>query len=52
MRFRMVRMGALVAAGCCVFQTSGCTTLEFVEFIQTILLGITAAGSVAILRNI
>jgi hypothetical protein len=42
----------LVGVGAMLLQTSGCTSAEFYAFVQTILLGITAAGSVAILQNI
>jgi len=33
-------------------QASGCTTQEFFLFVDTVFLGITAAGSIAILQNI
>jgi len=38
--------------GACVFQATGCDFGQLNEFAQTVLLGITAAGSIAILRNI
>lgn len=49
---RLMRCGALIAMGACLFQTTGCSFEEFNSFVQTVLLGITAAGSIAILRNI
>jgi hypothetical protein len=42
----------LLGTGAIMLQAGGCNALVFNEFVQTILLGITAAGSVAILRNI
>ena len=47
---RVTRALQLLATGAIMLQTGGC--LAFNEFVQTVLLGITAAGSVAILRNI
>ena len=41
-----------VATGIVLLQAGGCNTFQFLEFLQTILLGITAAGSYAILQNI
>lgn len=42
----------LVGVGAVLLQTSGCTFLEFNEVLQTIFLGITAAGGFAIVQNI
>ena len=41
-----------LAAGVILLQAGGCNWLAFNEFVQTVLLGITAAGSVAIIQNI
>lgn len=49
---RMIRALQFVASGWILLQTSGCTTTEFLEFIQTVFLGVTAAGAVAIIQNI
>jgi len=35
-----------------MLQVGGCTFWEINEFLQTVFLGITAAGGVAILQNI
>ena len=48
-RARMMRWGVLVASGAVLMQTTGCLALEF---LQTIFLGISAAGALAILRNL
>lgn len=42
----------LVGVGAVLLQAGGCTLLQINELIQTVLLGITAAGGVAILQNI
>ncbi len=49
---RMLRAFQFVATGLVMLQVGGCTTIETLEFIQTIFLGITAAGGVAIIKNI
>jgi len=41
----------IFATGAVLLQVGGCTTAQFLEFVQTILLGITAAGSYVLLRN-
>jgi len=48
----LLRVVPMVAVGMCLLQAGGCTTLEFLEFAQTILLGVTAAGAIAIIKNI
>ncbi|HUU82001.1 MAG TPA: hypothetical protein VM243_00735 [Phycisphaerae bacterium] len=53
MRFyRFMRVAAVLASGGVMLQFGGCTSSDAFDFIQTILLGITAAGSFAILRNV
>ncbi|UCE59107.1 MAG: hypothetical protein JSU63_16885 [Phycisphaerales bacterium] len=47
--FRMIKA---VATGLILLQAGGCTFAELNELFQTILLAVTAAGSVAILQNI
>ncbi len=52
---RFMRFFMLAGAGAMMFQGAACTTdplTTFNDFAQTILLGITAAGSIAILQNI
>ncbi|MHC4697583.1 MAG: hypothetical protein ACYTFA_12665 [Planctomycetota bacterium] len=49
---RGLRMLKVLAGGGFLLQATGCSMADVNEFIQTILLGITAAGSVAILQNI
>ena len=47
-----MRLMKMLATGAVLLQAGGCTFAEVNEFIQTILLGVTAAGSFAILQNI
>ncbi len=49
---RMVRAFQFVATGLVLLQVGGCTTSQFLELVQTVFLGITAAGSFAIIQNI
>ena len=49
---RMLRRSALVFGGVGLLLQAGCTTTQFFDFLNTVFLGITAAGSVAILQNI
>lgn len=51
-RHRIVRALQSVAGGFLLLQVGGCDLTGLNEFLQTVLLGITAAGSVAIIRNI
>jgi len=46
------RVMKALAAGAFLLQTSGCNPVAFNEFLQTVFLGITAAGAVAILENV
>ena len=48
-RVRVKRMMKLMVPGMILLQSAGC---DVTEFLQTVFLGITAAGSVAILQNI
>lgn len=52
MRTRFVRALQLIAAGAIAFQAPGCTFQTVNELLQTVFLGITAAGSYVILRNL
>ena len=53
MRFpRLWRSLTLFTSSAVLFQFAGCNTSDAFDFVQTILLGITAAGAVAILQNV
>lgn len=45
-------MATVLASGGVILQLGGCTSADAFDFIQTILLGVTAAGSWAILQNV
>ena len=47
-----IRVLKMLASGAILLQLVGCAFAEFTEFLQTVFLGVTAAGSVAILQNI
>ena len=47
-----LRVIKILAAGAFLLQAGGCAFADILPFIQTVLLGVTAAGSVAILQNI
>ncbi len=49
---RLMNALKFIATGAVLLQTTGCNTTQFLDFVQTVLLGITAAGSYAILQNI
>lgn len=51
-RMRCWRAMRVIASGAVLLQAGGCTLADFNEFIQTVLLGVTAAGAFAILQNI
>ena len=46
-----VRVIKLVASGACMLQAAGCDMLTLNDYLQTIFLGITAAGGIAIIQN-
>jgi hypothetical protein len=49
----LMRVAKLAAAGAFMIQFAGCAGVTpFFEFVQTVFLGVTAAGSIAILRNV
>jgi len=53
MRFlRWTRCASLFACGAMMLQVTGCTFQTFNDVIQTLLLGVTSAGAIAIIRNI
>jgi len=49
---KLYRVLQLASAGVILLGTSGCTLEEFNQFLQTVFLGITAAGGIAIIQNI
>ena len=50
---RLMRAMMMFGSGSILLQAGGCVTFQtIVEIVQTGLLGVTAAGAVAILRNI
>lgn len=49
---KIVRTVQYVATGLVLLQAGGCTTTQVFDFLQTVFLGITAAGSIAILQNV
>ena len=49
---RVMRFVKTLTTGVILLQAGGCTLTPLNEFLQTIFLGITAAGSLAILENI
>jgi hypothetical protein len=51
-RSSIIRLASLAMMGGMVFQVAGCTSTETLIFIQTVFLGVTAAGAVAILQNL
>lgn len=51
-RQRLNRVMSLVASGCILLQVGSCTTDRFLNLVQTVFLGVTAAGAVAILQNL
>ena len=49
---RVVRLMKWLAPGVILLQAGGCTFTAINDLAQTVFLGITAAGSIAILQNI
>lgn len=47
-----LRRLSMLAAGSMMLQVGGCDLGQFTEFLQTVFLGISAAGAIAILQNI
>lgn len=50
--YRLRRAALLVASGAILLQVGACNTSLFLEALQTVFLGVTAAASFAVLRNI
>ena len=51
-KLRGVQKLRMLAAGAILLQAGGCDYGAIIEIVQTVLLGVTAAGSVAIIQNI
>lgn len=49
---RLIRNAALLGSTVMVFQLPGCQPASFLEFAQTVFLGITAVGSLVIINNL
>jgi len=49
---RILRAVKVLGGGAMLLQVGGCDFTTFNEILQTILLGITAAGGIAIMQNI
>lgn len=49
---RIMRAMKVLGSGAMLLQFGGCDFTTFNEILQTILLGITAAGGIAIIQNI
>ncbi len=47
-----IRRLMMLASGAILLQAAGCSIVNLNELVQTVFLGITAAGSFAILQNI
>ncbi len=50
--FRRMQWMSLVACGAMMFQIPGCTFQIYNDVLQTLLLGLSAAGAVTIIRNV
>ena len=51
-KFRAYQVAKYLVTGVILLQTGGCDIGALNNFIQTVLLGITAAGSLVIINNI
>ncbi|NOT02225.1 MAG: hypothetical protein HOP29_16575 [Phycisphaerales bacterium] len=49
---RLVRNAAMLGSAVIIFQLPGCQPASFLEFAQTVFLGVTAAGSLVIISNL
>lgn len=49
---RIMRLMQWLAPGAILLQAGGCDVAAINELLQTVFLGITAAGSIAILQNV
>lgn len=49
---RFARITATVASGAMLLQLTGCPDISLLEVLQTVLLGVTAAGSLVIIDNL
>jgi hypothetical protein len=52
-KVRLIQMMTILCSGAMILQTGACDPLNTLnDYVQTVLLGITAAGAIAILQNI
>ena len=51
-RFRIMRAAAALVSGAMILQLPGCSDVTFLDVVQTVLLGITAAGALVIIDNL
>jgi hypothetical protein len=52
-KLRMMRVMTILCSGALVLQGGACDTVNTLnDYVQTVLLGISAAGAIAILQNI
>lgn len=49
---RLMRWAKFFASGTVIYQIVGCTAPSVLDIVQTVFLGITAAGGYAILQNL
>ena len=49
---RLIRPLAMLAGGAALLQLGSCTSTDVFDIVQTILLGVTAAGAVVIMREV
>jgi hypothetical protein len=49
---RRIRVLMMLGSGLILLQAAGCGFQEFLNIVQTGLLGVTAAGAIAIIQNI
>jgi hypothetical protein len=49
---RILKVAKLAVSGSILLQVAGCDIFSILDFVQTGLLAVTAAGAVAILQNI
>ena len=49
---RLIRPLAMLAGGATLLQIGSCTNTNVFDFVQTLLLGVTAAGAMVIIREV
>lgn len=51
-RWRLVRVAGALVSGAMIFQLPGCPDVTLFDVLQTVFLGVTAAGSLVIIENL